>query len=59
MANEAGFPEAIHIEKGNRHDRYAFGHIIAEIPANSYIVADKGYDCKRLRRQLRHKNERL
>lgn len=55
IVNEAGLPEAIHIEKGSRHDRHAFGSVMAEIPTNSYIVADKGYDCKRLRRQLRHK----
>ncbi|XVJ52122.1 MAG: transposase [Vampirovibrio sp.] len=51
IANEASLPEAIYIEKGNRHDRHAFGHIMAEIPPNSCIVIDKGYDSKRLRWQ--------
>ena len=54
IANEDGLPEAIHFEKGSRHDRHAIGSIIRQTPEGVHIVADKGYDCKKLRRHIRH-----
>jgi transposase len=42
IANEDGLPEAIHFEKGSRHDRHAIASIIRQTPEGVYIVADKG-----------------
>lgn len=43
------------MDAAGRNDRYAFGSIVNEIPQKAYLAADKGYDCKKLRRRLRHK----
>jgi transposase len=51
--DEAYKPVALELEKGGRNDRYACTHIIGDIPKGATIVADKGYDCKRLRRRWR------
>jgi len=54
VVDNDGLPEVLHIEKASRHDRHATGTIVREIPKNSYLAADRGYDCKRFRRHLRH-----
>ena len=54
MVDENGLPEALHLDAAGRNDRYAFGNIVDQIPKGAYLAADKGYDCKRLRRRLRH-----
>ena len=58
MVDESGLPDAINLDASGRNDRYAFGKIVEQIPKDSYLAADKGYDCKKLRRYLRHKGLR-
>ena len=54
IVNERGEPQALEIDGAGRNDRYAFGSIVRQIPKGSYLVCDKGYDCKKLRRKLRY-----
>ena len=54
LSDERGRPQALAIEGAGRNDRYAFGSIVKHVPKGCYLVCDKGYDCKRLRRKLRH-----
>ena len=58
VVDESGLPEAINLDAAGRNDRYAFGKIVEQIPKDAYLAADKGYDCKKLRRYLRHKGLR-
>jgi IS5 family transposase len=58
VVDEGGLPEAINLDAAGRNDRYAFGNIVEQIPKDAYLAADKGYDCKKLRRRLRHKGLR-
>jgi IS5 family transposase len=55
VVNEAGLPEALHFERGNCHDVKATGSIMAQIPKGAIVLADKGYDSKGFRRQLRYR----
>jgi len=53
ITDKDGLPHAFHVEKAGRHDRHATGGIEKEVPKNSHLVADRGYDCKKFRRHLR------
>ena len=55
LCNESGQIQRFEIGKGGQSDHRAVLPILPSIPKNVYLTADRGFDSKKLRRKLRHR----
>jgi len=55
LANEAGQIQAFEIGNGGESDHKAVMPILKHIPKKVWVTLDKGFDSKKLRRQIRYK----
>ena len=58
LCNEDGQIQQFEIASGGESDHKAVKPIVRHIPQNSFVTLDKGYDSKKLRRQIRHRQAR-
>lgn len=55
MASSSGYPIAVQLDEGKRHDLYACKQVVKEIPRGSEVTADMGYDALWFRAYLEQK----
>lgn len=53
--DEVGQPVDLRLDCANRHDLYACGKLADNLPPDSILVADRGYDSKQFRNRLKRK----
>jgi len=53
LSDQEGFPVELRLEAAQRHDLYACTGLIEKIPAQTIIVADRGYDAQWFRQKCR------
>lgn len=58
LCNEQGQIQRFEIGNGGESDHKAILPILAHIPKEVYVTADRGYDSKKLRRRIRHQGSK-
>jgi transposase len=58
LCNEDGQIQQFDIGNGGESDHKAVKRIVRHIPQNVFVTLDKGYDSKKLRRQIRQRRAR-